>query len=372
MPFLNRYLLYVPTLLAWPTAGALIAVRQPRNAIGWLLLVNGVLTSLGGVAEGYWRYALFVQPGALPGGQAMLWLNVRPYEISVACEALLILLFPTGRMLSPRWWLAGGAVMLGVLLRLIALALMPGPLDPNVTIDNPVGLAGASAALATIAGLGTVLIAGGDLAAVVSLILRFRRARGIERQQIKVLAYVLTPYLLSTVVITALVQGPGAALSPLANLGIFAQAAAGALVAGGIAVAMWRYRLFDIDVIINRTIVYTLLSGLLVAAYLASVVLLQQMFRVLVGQESDLTIVASTLFIAVLFQPLRRRVQTFIDRRFYRRSYDAGAILAAHSAVLRDEVDQQRITGELLGVVGETLHPVHASLWLRDTVEERR
>ena len=365
VPLLFRLLLYLPSILAWTSAGALIASRQPRNPIGWLLLTSGLLNLVGAVAEGYWRYALFVQPNAFPAGQVMLWVGTRPYELSLTVDMLLILLFPTGRALSRRWSFAGWAIVLGAIIRFIAVTLTPGPLDASVAIENPIGLVGATALLQGAASLGNALQVGGGLAAAASLIVRLRRARGIERQQIKLLVYTLTLYMMSNVALAAQIQAPGEAISTLTNVLSVVQAGTGVLVASAIAIAILRDHLFDIDILINRTLVYLSLTGALLLVYFGSVALLQSLFRALTGQASVFAIIGSTLAIAALFQPLRWRIQRGIDRLFYRQRVDPALILANHAAIVRAEVDPERLTAALIQAADETMQPAHASLWLR-------
>ena len=197
--------------------------------------------------------------------------------------------------------------------------------------------------------LGVVVIG-----AVASVVVRFRRSRGIERQQMKWFVYAVAPVL----------------VMPIEDYlpGIISSVALGAVLIGlpaAIGVAVLRYRLYDIDVLINRTLVYGSLTALLVTVYVGSIVVLQAVFRSLTGQDSQLTIVASTLAIAALFNPLHRRIQAFVDRRFYRRKYDAEKTVAAFSARLRDETDLAELNEELLAVVMETMQPAHVSLWLR-------
>jgi hypothetical protein len=346
LPPFSRVLLYLPFLFAFPTIGALIAARQPRNPIGWLFLSTGLVGVLGTFAEGYWRYALFVRPGALPAGLLMLWVNVRPYSISWAVLfMLLILLFPTGRPPSQRWWIVGWLIVLGGLINQAALAFLPGPLDASVTITNPLALSEAAPFLQFSANLGSYMQLLGVLGTVLSVIVRLRRAQGIERQQVKLLAYAFVVYAAILGMFTyalILLEKPWPIL-------IVAQALAGAFVAVAAGIAILRYRLWDIDVIIRRTLVYSALTLTLGLIYVGCIVL----SRTLVApytSGSELAIVASTLAIAALFNPLRRRIQNLIDKRFYRRKYDAAKVLAAFGATVRDE----------------TMQPEFVGLWLRE------
>jgi hypothetical protein len=368
LPLFSRAWLYLPSNFAFPTIGALIATRQPRNPIGWLLLCIGLVGVFGQFAEGYWRYALFVRPGALPAGELMLWVNVRPYSIGALLSVLLILFFPTGHPPSRRWWIVGWLIMFGGLMYFGALAFMPGPLDVSVSITNPFGLSGAATFLQFCAGLGAYIQLLGVLGAALSLIVRFRRANGVERQQIKLLAYALVIYGVSFGLINYLINysiTPTEAPSLLVNVLFVVQALAAVFVAVAAGIAILRYRLWDIDIIIRRTLVYSLLTLTLGLVYLGCILMSRTLVAPYVG-GSELGIVASTLAIAALFNPLRRRIQNLIDKRFYRRKYDAAKVLAAFGATARDETDLERLNAEMLRVVDETMRPEFVGLWLRE------
>ena len=232
---------------------------------------------------------------------------------------------------------------------------------PGYEIDNPIGIEGLGHVEdLPVFGVLTVLLSIGVIGAIASVVVRFRRSRGVERQQMKWFVYAVAPMLLI----------PTDGFLP----GIISSAALCAVLIGlptAIGIAVLRYRLYEIDVLINRTLVYGSLTALLVTTYVGSIVVLQTAFRTLTGQDSQLTIVASTLAIAALFNPLRHRIQAFVDRRFYRRKYDAARILASFGARLRDETDLAELNEELLAVVRETVQPAHASLWLRpDTISK--
>jgi hypothetical protein len=251
-----------------------------------------------------------------------------------------------------------------------ALSLVTGPFLPGengfMPVENPLGIGGFfGVALTVVAIGGVVLILLAVVPAAFSLVLRYRRASGTERQQIKWLA--LAASLLGTTIVLDLLAFD-VLLGDTLWTTLYTAVDAGLYVAVGIAIL--RYRLYDIDVIINRTLAYGALTGVLVAVYLGSVVLLQTLFRALTGGESQLAVVASTLAIAALFNPLRRRIQAFVDRRFYRRKYDAGETLARFGSRLRDETDLDRLGDGLVGVVRETMQPAHASLWLREPGEK--
>jgi hypothetical protein len=338
-----------------PILGGLIASRRPRNPYGWVWLVFGAGLALQLLGGSYAAYALVVDPGSLPAPRTISRLLGAGGPLALICAPFLFLLFPTGRLPSRRWrpiaWIAAvsGAV-------LFALVLL---------FDNPDTVGGAITAVA-------VAVATAVFAAIVisalSLVVRFRRASGVERQQLKwfALAAVMgalyvVGFLLSGIVgfLLNLDWLRGEALWNLLD------AATNTALYVAVGVAVLRYRLYDIDLIINRTLVYGFLTILLAAAYAGSVVGLQAALRALSGQESTLAVVASTLAIAALFGPLRRRVQGFVDRRFYRRKYDAARTLAAFNARLRDETDLRALSDELVGVAMGTVQPEHVSLWLR-------
>jgi uncharacterized membrane protein YhdT len=363
------------SFLAFPIVGALIASRHPRNPIGWICLADGLLWMLLGVIDSYYRYGV-AKPGTVPypvaiGTLANQWLWMPTVGL---LGIYLLLLFPDGRLPSRRWrpiaWFSG--VM--IVLLSVTEGLAPGPLENQGGVPNPFGLE-KFPWLADVALVMIPLLPLCILAAAVSLVLRYRRSGGEVRQQIKWIAFVASfaglVYLIAMVsqlFLAPMMVGNGGSLPPLplwfelltsvAVLGF-----AGVPVAIGFAVL--KYRLYDIDLLINRTLVYGSLTAMLVAAYFGSVVLLQGALRALTGEGSQLAVVASTLAIAALFNPLRRRLQSFIDRRFYRRKYDATKTLEAFSAKLRDETDLDALNAELVGVVRETMQPAHISLWLR-------
>jgi hypothetical protein len=363
IPLFERFLLYLPNTIAFATVGALVAARQPRNPVGWLFIGSLLVGITGEFAEAYWRYALLVRPSVLPGATLALWMNTRPYFVMRIFELLLMLLFPTGRPLSPRWWLAGWLVILGVIIQVSARAFIPGQLDPGQPIVNPIGLTGRTTLLERISTIGGALTTAGALATALALILRLRRARGVERQQIKLLGAALVVYVAGIVAVAVTApQVPGVSPSPAANAAFVFQAMSGVLVAVAAGVAILRHHLFDIDLIVRRTLVYTLLT--LGGAYFLCVIALQALFVRLTGQENALAVVASTLSIAVLFQPLRRWVQVAVDRRFDRTRYDARLVLAQFAARAQQQAELDAIAGDLLATVDETLKPEQATLWL--------
>ncbi len=334
------------------TLGALIVSRRPGNVIGWFFLVPGVAGGVQLVSGQYATVAL--HSGALPGGAVTGWLSNLAQFFAVSSILFLVLLFPTGRLLSPRWrpvaWLAGTVIAVSVVSR----ALTPGPIENFPSVRNPFGVEAAAAVLDVLDAIGGWMGLACFVAAILSLILRFYRSRGEERLQLKWFVYATTLGFL-----TILLGGETPIIGALA----WTMALLGLPVSAGIAVL--RYRLYDIDLLINRTLVYGTLTAALVGLYLGGIVVLQGAFRALVGQESEFAVVASTLAIAALFGPLRRRIQKFIDHRFYRRKYDAAQILSAFNARLRNEVDLDALRGDLVGVVDDAMRPSHVSLWLR-------
>ncbi|CAA9394755.1 MAG: hypothetical protein AVDCRST_MAG55-294 [uncultured Rubrobacteraceae bacterium] len=351
--------------VSFATVGALVASRRPKNAIGWIFCWLGLSFSLGSASEEYALYALVTEVGSLPGAEGMLWLTSwLGGPIVFALFALVFLLFPDGRLPSRRWrpaiWLELVAVVC-----LVAFAFEPGPLGNLglVRVSNPFGVRGAAALLDTLGWIGLFVTLAVAVAGGISLVVRFRRARGVERQQIKWFALsgvVFCAVFAAGPFLWALPQVPATAwIWPVLFL------AGASTIPVTIGSAILRHRLYDIDLIVNRALVYGSLTATLVLVYAGSVVGLQSAFRGLSGQESTLAVVASTLAIAALFGPLRRRVQALVDRRFYRSKYDAGKTLEEFGARLREETDLDSLRDDVIGVVRETMQPAHVSLWLR-------
>ena len=336
-----------------PILGGLIASRRPRNPYGWVWLVFGLGLALQLLAESYAAYALVVDPGSLPAPRTISRVLGLGGPLALAFAPFLLLLFPTGYLPSRRWrplaWIAGisGAV-------LFALFLL---------FDNPDKVGGTITAMT----IGAVLtIFASIVISALSLVVRYRRAGGVERQQLKWFA-------LAAVLAAAYIVGELTGLKRLVggtawNL---LDAATNAALYVAVGVAILRHRLYDIDLIINRALVYGSLTVLLATTYVGSVVGLQAVLRVLSGQESTLAVVASTLLIAALFNPLRRRVQGLVDRRFYRRKYDSAKTLAAFNARLREETDLEALSDAVVGVARGTVQPAHVSLWLRPDTASR-
>ena len=350
------------------TVGAIVASRRPENLVGWLLCLSGVGVSMSSFTSLYAIYALLARPGSLPAGEASAWIAAWILPIIIGLQVSYLLLFPTGRLPSRRWrwlaWLTGTFVLVGVILSAFSSGAYLGTLGP---IRNPLGIEGFTSVYEAVLYTTAPLL---YVATAFSVFMRLRRAVDVERQQIKWFAYAAAIYAIGIIlnVITLAIDAPR--WFEWAGVVIFT--ITGTTIPISIGIAILRYRLYDIDRIINRTLVYGALTATLVAVYFGGIVSLQYAFRTLTGGGSQLAIVASTLAIAALFSPLRRRIQSFIDRRFYRRKYDAGETLARFGSRLRDETDLDRLGGGLVGVVRETMQPAHASLWLREPGEKTR
>ncbi|HLL38595.1 MAG TPA: hypothetical protein VK357_02900 [Rubrobacteraceae bacterium] len=350
---------------------ALIVSRQPRNTIGWVLMVPVSMYVVGGPIESYIESLAPSSPAPTVPLLLMLWFSNWNWLLLIFPLLFIPLLFPNGRPPTPRWrWVGVAALAWATLFVLIATLVQKfsAGTKPDLVFDNPIGVFRED----TVERLVGVWIAG-LLALVVAcaaaLFVRYRRADETEREQIKWLLYACAVFLM--VYIGGFVGGVGGEDSLGGYIwGVFFGLSVMTLPAA-IGIAILRYRLYDIDVVINRTLVYGSLTALLALVYLGGVATTQAIFRILTGQEHQpqLAVVISTLAIAALFNPLRRGIQSFIDRRFYRRKYDARKTLEAFSAKLRDETNLEALNNELAGVVRETMQPAHVSVWLRpDTV----
>jgi hypothetical protein len=348
---------YLVAIVVAATVGAVVASRLPRHPVGWLLLGLGLSVTASGVFDGYARYGLVARPGALPLARWVAIYSPATTVVGLALTGFILLLTPTGSLPSPRWrWWARVAAT-GPAMFLVAQAAGPGlVIPPYESAVGAVGIPALAGAVlvAIVAGFAvtvTALVAGAG-----SLVARFRRARGVERQQLRWLA------------LAAALTGAAAAV---VGVGMAAGATAVPLFAAGVCLALLplatgaailRYRLYDLDRIISRTLAYGLLTVLLGGGYAVVVLGLGE----LIGRDSSLVVAAATLAVAAAFQPLRRRVQGWVDRRFNRRRYDAAQTIAAFGDRLRQQVDLDTLTAEVLGVVGQTVQPTSASLWLRD------
>lgn len=351
------------------TVGALIVLRRPDNSIGWILCASSFLFAFGIFSGMYAIYTTVTYPGSLPAGEVAVWFSAWVQEPVYSLLVFLFLLFPDGLSLSRRWryvlWINGILMATGIVANMFA----PGRIVADEPIRNPLGIEVAGEVLASVSELVFYLTLLLLVVSVVSVYLRFRRAGGIERQQIKWLAY------------SAALLGGVAIVGTIDELlfGVFGWWIFLVLVVTlfgiplSIGAAVLRYRLYDIDIVINRTLVYGTLTAMLALVYFGGVATTQTIFRTLTGQQQQpqLAVVISTLVIAALFNPLRKRVQAFVDRYFYRRKYDAAKTLAAFNARLREETDLEALSNDLVGVARDTMQPAHVSLWLRPDTSSR-
>jgi hypothetical protein len=338
--------------------GGLVASRRPANPVGWFFLGIGGCMAITVVAAEYATYGL-------AGAQAMAWLQSWlwvPGVMLLFC--FLPLYFPDGRLVSRRWRWVVRLALFSCVTGAALFALSPGEI-PYMGVDNPLGIEALRPVSDLLEPVYLALYFLLWFASAASLVARFRRSGSMERQQIKWLAFAA-----SAVPVWFLTNAPIEAAVPnlfqVVDALIFS-----ALIPVAAGVAILRYRLYDIDVVINRTLVYGSLTATLVAVYFGGVTATQTIFQTFTSQEKlpQLVIVASTLVIAALFNPLRKRIQSFIDRRFYRRKYDARKILEAFNARLRDETELVTLTDDVMSVMRETMQPAHVSLWLRPKPE---
>jgi hypothetical protein len=343
--------------------GVLIAARRSENPIGWMFIAAGSMVLFAGFAWEYALYALYTNPGPLPAGAVMAWAGSWSWVIGAGLIVLAILVFPNGSLATRRWRPLAWFIVADIVVMSLGggisvwpnrgLALLTDFEDATV---SPVG--------ERIFVIGFSLLLLSLLPAAASMLLRFRRARGDERQQLKWVAYGTGVLVATTLFSEWIARMVGISPSSTAfvlvdTLGIMAVP-----IATGVAVL--KYRLYDIDVIVHRTLVYGALTAVLALVYLAGVVGVGGLVRDVTGSESsDVVVAGSTLAVAALFRPARSRIQGFIDRRFYRRKYDAARTLDGFTTTLRDEVDLDEMTSDLLKVVNETMQPTHLSLWLR-------
>jgi hypothetical protein len=342
--------------------GGVVASRRPYNPVGWFFVVGAACFAVGEATFRYAVYGIIVEPGALPAAEALAWPQTWLWAPGVALIVIFLpLYFPDGRLVSPRWrpvlWLA---ILLSVSFAVFS-AVTPGEVSDVSGVTNPLGIEALRPVLRVVEVVLVWMFPVVVFLSVASLIFRFWRSRGEERQQMKWLTYAFAAMSIM-ILLTNWLDAVNSVLYPVVDT-LTSLVFAGIPVAAGIAVL--KYRLYEIDLIINRTLVYGTLTVMLVLVYLGGVVSLQYVFRALTGQESQLAVVASTLAIAALFNPLRRQVQAFVDRRFYRRKYDAARILANFGARLREETDLESLSDGLVSVVRETMQPAHVSLWLR-------
>jgi hypothetical protein len=350
--------------LAYASVGALILARRPQHLVGWLFCLLPLPMSLQSLAHEYAIYGYLVARAPLPGLPLAAWLQLwLTYFVFPATIVLPYLFFPTGRLPSPRWrWLVG-LILLATLLAWLGALLSPGTLyvyrgdrAMALPVVNPTSWFDRPALIGQALDYSWHVVLAAYAASVLAVIGRYLRARGDERQQLKWFAYLVGLSILVGLLSLVLPNSLNPVLAELSLLTIFVSAPAAA------GIAILRYRLYDIDRLISRTLTYALLSAALSLVYFGSVALLQPAF----AGQSPLVIVASTLLVAVLFAPLRSRLQAVIDRRFHRRRYDAQRILNTFSAATRSEVDLDRLSRELQAAVHQSVEPAAVSLWLRD------
>ncbi len=348
---------------AFSIMGAIIVARTGGNLIGWLMLGLGFV-----LADPFATYLVFNPAGQTRPTAVIyfaLWTQGWFFFVVIYLLFLIILHFPTGRPPGPRWkWVM--VISLAALGQFIlAYTFQPRYGDESLQIDNPISLLPVSASetfSGVIFGLGLIILAGTSLASVV---VRFRREEAVERAQIKWLLFA-GAFAIVSILYRLLTYKP-----QVSNWTDYLLIIALAMIAVAISIAILRYRLYDIDIILRRTVQYALLTGILVTLYYGAVIVLQRILDSLTGNaNSPLVTVISTLVIAALFNPLRTRIQGFIDRRFFRRKYDAEKALTDFSETARDDVDMVRLSGALLFVVETTLQPEQASLWLREAARE--
>jgi hypothetical protein len=342
---------------AFATMGALVAARVPRNPLGWIFLTTALAAGVGGVSE-LLAFHQYTEGGSVPGAIVFAWLYAWFWYPTLGLVGFVMLLYPTGHVPGRRW--SAVAVALGVVVGLVTLGYMtdPGPLDTPTSglPDNPLGIGAVHTVFHETSAVGNGAAIGLLLASCASVLARFRRSRGDERQQLKWMA-------LAVVVLALGALGPGLVGVDNSSDLVFAVTIVQLPLALGI--AMFKYRLYAVDRIISRTLVYGATTALLGAAYIGLVLGGEALFSSAAG-GSHLIVAASTLVVAALFLPLRRRIQTLVDRRFYRRRYDAQQTLEAFSGRLRHHVDLDALGAGLVGVIDETMRPAHVGLWLRE------
>jgi hypothetical protein len=346
-------------IAAFAALGALVAARRPRNPIGWILVVSPLCLAFTQVARDWYIHTLFADPGSLPLAPGLMWAaNWAWVPGFMPLLTLLLLLFPDGRPPSRRWRPIGWLGVAGMALLIVGYGFAPGPLEDYPREDNPLGIGGAAGdVLEVFRAVGFPFFALAAIGSMASLVVRFRRSHGVERQQLKWMAaaaaLVVAAWLLNAF-FDQVVGGDISVILPLTLLTLPAAAA----------IAVLRYRLWDLGLVVRRTLVYGALSATLAASYLGIVLLLQLALEPLTS-DFGLAIAGSTLAVAGLFRPARRRIQGLVDRRFYRHRYDAARTVEGFSARLRDEVELEALSDELRAVVRDTVHPAHVSLWMR-------
>ncbi len=369
-------LMFGLTLISFPVIGLVLARRVPGNPIGWLLLAIAIGWGIG-LGSTYADYGINHDPGSLPAADWVAGLTASFWVPPIGLMGtFLFLLFPTGHLLTPRWrwvaWLAGFAIVGCTLVLLVT----PGDLADSgyKGVQNPFGI-GALATVTSVLAVLLVLVPVTILLSATSVILRYRRSAGIERQQMKWLAAAAGAVALiyGLVMLASLITGVGGGPTPgwvslVQNISLLSFA----LIPLAIGFGVLRYRLYDIDVIVRRTLVYTLLVAMLALLYLGGIALLGAATRELTGESSALAVTISTLLVAAAFQPLRQRTQRAVEHRFYRNTYDADVAVQGFSSRLREEIELDVLSRELVATVQDTVQPRTVSIWLRSvTIPER-
>ena len=348
--------------ITFGTLGALIVAAR-GSLVGWLLLIGGLLSGFQCFAGEYAIYGVVARPGSLPGAAYFGWVNSWIWVFIIALVGIFVpLLFPNGRFLSPRWRAVGVATVAVSLILGVGLSLTDGPLNNAPFVTNPFGVPGVKGIDALtgtpyppfLIGYGGMVACA--LAAIASVVVRFRATHGVEHQQMKFLA------LGGGILVLGFIAGAGLQQQGKAGQIFFITTLQ--IVPVSVAIAVLRYRLYDIDLLINRALVYGLTSAAIAASFFVLIVVLQTPLRPLTG-GSELAVAGSTLVCFGLFQPVRRRVQATVDRRFYRSRYDAGRALDTFTARLAGEVDLDAVGAELADAVRATVQPSHVSVWVR-------
>jgi len=347
-------------LLVFTLVGALVASRRPRHPVGWLLLGIGVASAVTTFTLGYGRQGLVTDPGSLPYAEWAAWLSTWLDSSTMGLVILLLLVFPDGRLASPRWRPLVWLTVVAMALILVDLIFTPGRLYGFEAVENPLGIESAGF-LREVAVTGPAIVLLSPVA-VIGLFVKRRRATAEGRLQLK--WFMFAASLLVVVLVLAAVAEvafPAQSADTASLVGGFVFAVVYAFLAASIGIAVLRHRLYDIDLVIRRTVVYGALSLTLLGAYLGLVLLLQ----LVLSPESDIAIAASTLAVAALVRPARARIQEVVDRRFFRRKYDAAHTIESFGSRLRDQVELDALSADLRTVVTDTMQPAHLSLWLR-------
>ena len=349
-------------IVTLPGIGWLVATRRPENRIGWMLLAVGFFLALGGFSVTYAEHGLINDPGSLPLADLMSWLKLMTWQPGFVLLILLLLVFPDGRLPSRRWvpivWIAGIAFVLMVVPQAIAFWRYQGPLLVPFNVATPASDP-APAIAGLLQGVGLILCLVVAVASAAAVIVRFRRSAGAEHLQIKWFASAAAVEFAAIFIMSA----PPPAVVPPPFDALLAIVVA-PLIPIAIGIAILRYRLYDIDRIISRTVSYGAVTGILALVFVGTI-LVSQTILASFFRGSSVAVAASTLVVAALFQPLRRRVQAVVDRRFNRSRYDAERTAAAFGARLRDEVDLANLKAEMRQVVAATVAPVTVGLWIR-------